>query len=66
MEFSNFTPGLALHGLLCRMMVKVRETRDQVSMNVPHNANFQRSVKTPNLNQFSKFKVYKIEQIFLS
>ena len=28
MEFSDFTPGLALHGLLCRMMVKVREKRE--------------------------------------
>ena len=30
MEFSNFTPGLALHGLLCRMMVKVRELNDLI------------------------------------
>ena len=25
MEFSNFTLGLTLHGLQCRMMVKVRD-----------------------------------------
>ena len=25
MEFSNFTPGLALHGLLCGMIIKVRD-----------------------------------------
>ena len=69
MELSNFTLGLALHGLQCGMMVKARDNaRSSLDewMNVPPNANFQRSVKTPNINQFSKFKVYKKEQIFPS
>ena len=66
MEFSNSTPGLALRGLQCGMVVKVRDNTSQVWMNVALRANFERSVENLNLNQFSKFKVYKRKCTFLS
>ena len=60
MELSNITLSLALHGLQCGMMVKVRDnTRSTLWMNVALRANFERSVEKLNLNQFSKFEVYK-------
>ena len=60
MESSNFTPGLALHGLQCGMIAKVREgfatIRDQVWMNVALRANIERFVEKLNLNQFKNLK----------
>ena len=67
MELSNFTPGLALDGLQCGMMVKSATIRDQLWINVALRANFERSVEKLNLNQFSKFEVNKRDYIiFLS
>ena len=51
---------------LTAMWSKSATIRDQLWMNVALRADFERSVEKLNLNQFSKFSVYKRDHIFLS
>ena len=66
MELSNFTLGLALHGLQCGMMAKVCDNMRSTLDECRAEGQLEISVEKLNLNQFSKFKVHKRGYIFLS
>ena len=66
MELSNFTLGLALHGLQCGMVVKVCDNTRSTLDECRAEGRLERSLEKLSLNQFSKFEVYKRDYIFLS